>query len=164
MPFNSLLLTCFIHDLHFGDKGHQISIDRDLKGGETILLFVIDENSNTNSTFRKDVGMKKSDKICDCIFFYSREGGPENVVCLVELKGTNIDEAAEQILSTYQHLKAKLTAQHFKKITWKAFIGVRGRSTIRVLSAENERQFRKNFTGGFDTRHSNDAFRKLIRS
>lgn len=40
-------------------------------------------------------------KICDLIVFYAKDN--EKIICFVELKGSNIKTAKEQVINTYTH-------------------------------------------------------------
>ena len=63
-------------------------------------------------------------QICDLIIFYIRED--KQVLCFVELKGTELENAAKQIRNIHQHLRQSLRQsvqfESFRQIEWKACI------------------------------------------
>lgn len=87
---------------------------------------------------------------CDGLVFYTLEGQNKKVLCLVELKASDIDHAVKQIITTYKHLKQALenssSRDYLKQLTWKAYIHYHGSSQrqIKLCKTELERVFGKN--------------------
>ena len=98
MPFNTLLLTgCFLPGkTSFTEDGVQLSLQPE--SGETVLFFSIDDQSNPNCKFRQVLGIQNDKKICDLIVFYAKEN--ERIICFVELKGSKLGTAVEQVTNT----------------------------------------------------------------
>ena len=136
MPFNSLVLKCLTTKTSHTDAGTEVRMTP--QAGERILLFVIDDSSNPGCTFRIDMGLRPTDIICDCIFFYLQDGRPKKVLCLTELKGSDLKHAVEQILSTYRLLSEKCGRKNAQQIEWKACIRVRTSSPVQMPSNMKE--------------------------
>ena len=128
MPFNTLLLTCLIPGASVSEHGGRVSVKP--QSGEIVLFFVVDDQTNRDSTLRQDLGIVGA--ICDCVVYYIK--GDKKVLCLVELKGSNVDHAVEQIMNTFQYLKQSLEActlrrecrSCFLQIDWRAYVYVHG--------------------------------------
>ena len=120
MPFNTLLLTCLHPGTSFGEVHNRVSVQQ--KSDEPILFFVTDDQSNSVSTLRSD--LKMGGAVCDLVIFYAQ--GNKKTLCLVELKGSDLEQAVEQIINTYQHLKRTLKQPHRRLIGWKAYIQISG--------------------------------------
>lgn len=157
MPFNTLLLTSLIHGTSFSEGRCQVRLC--LEPGETVLFFVVDDQSNPDCTLRQDFGVTGS--ICDLVVFYVR--GHNKVICLVELKGSDIERAIEQVTSTRRFLqeslrqlaKCKEFRSHLRQIEWKAYIHPHGsvpRDTKR-LCKPLQQDFGK---GNFDISRKED--------
>ncbi|MBD2777665.1 hypothetical protein [Iningainema tapete] len=122
MPFNTLLLSgCFLPGkTSFIENGVEISLQPET--GETVLFFSIDEQSNSNCKLRQLLEINKPGmKICDLIVFYAR--GEERTICFVELKGSDLKTAIEQVINTYSSFKSLLKTQN-NLYTAKAFIRI----------------------------------------
>ena len=64
--------------------------------------------------------------ICDLVVFHTRKGNDKKVICLVELKGSNVKHAAKQVTNTYQHFCRSLARPLLQRIDWKACIYLKG--------------------------------------
>lgn len=150
MIFETLILRCLIHGTSFTDAGKTISLKK-VVPGEKILFFKIDDDT-------KKECLKISGSCCDCLIYYSDNN--RRILCLVELKGKDTEQAARQIISTYDNLVMALghvkksfrthsnecadCRSHFNKceacktildkFTWKAFIYQRGSSPNQLGS------------------------------
>lgn len=120
MPFNTLLLTCLNPRTSFGEAHNRIALQRE--ADEIILFFVTDDQSNPTSAFRSDLQI--DGVICDLIIFYAQ--GDKKTLCLVELKGSDLEHAVAQIINTHQHLQNKLKHSHRRLVGWKAYIQISG--------------------------------------
>lgn len=131
MPFNTLVLTCLVPETSLSEAGSNVSLQR--KSGETVLFFHIDEKSNPRSTFRRD--LKIEGKLCDGLVLYRKD---DNLtLCLIELKGGDVETACEQITNTHRYFKPALSAamrdkksgnQAVASVIWKAYIHMHGAS------------------------------------
>lgn len=123
MPFSILLLTSASSKTHItGASSDRVSMKRnELESDELVLFFdKVDEGPA-----RKALGMDDK-KCCDGIIFYKNNS--QNIICLVEMKHTDLGEAKEQIKETYDRLHALLKQEckscgdYLKKIIWQAYI------------------------------------------
>jgi hypothetical protein len=161
LPFNTLLLTCLSDETSHRDFGNEVRVER--KAGETILLFVTDDKSNPNCKLKQDLQMGKDAIICDCIFFYSRSDQADKVLCLVELKGVDIEHAVERIANTQKLLKSKFSRSHEQHIRWRVYIHVRGSAPIRKSSKLIQRLESIFGKGGYDISHKSENLGRLLR-
>jgi hypothetical protein len=81
---------------------------RDAYEGEVVLCFQLDEREDQGKRVPRCLGIRENDPRCDGLVFYSQDGEKDRVVCLVEMKSTNITEAAKQIISTKEHIEKLL--------------------------------------------------------
>ena len=129
MPFNTLLLTCLKYGTSFGEHGANVRVEGGRSDG-TVLFFSIDDQSNPRSTLREDLDI--GGKICDLLIFYAPNGSDKKVLCLVELKGSDITRAVKQIKSTYLSLKSTFIRTHLQEIEWKAYVLTAGSSPRNI--------------------------------
>lgn len=123
MPFSVLLLTGASSDRHItGDKGEKVTMDQRLESGEIALFF----DKVDKDPICSGLGMSNQ-KCCDGIIFYTNNKA-QRVICLVEMKSTDLGDAREQIKQTYDRLRALLKQEctacstHLKQIIWQAYI------------------------------------------
>lgn len=93
MPFNTLLTRCLLQSNSFTENGVQVSVRRE--SDEVVLFFRLDE-----SPFRSD--MEHDGRLCDLAVFYKSDGPA--VLCLVELKSGDYEDAADQLIETKRAL------------------------------------------------------------
>ncbi|MEO8973981.1 MAG: hypothetical protein ABI406_20525, partial [Ktedonobacteraceae bacterium] len=145
-----------------GVKGDKIVINprrslagssRDPYEGEVILCFEIDDPRDKEKRVCRSLGIQESDKKCDGIIFYSQDDWEHRVICLVEMKSTQIKTVAEQIISTRNHVKELLReecgehcSKQLQRIEWKACFYCHEVSQDEVVSIQ--RQLR---SSGFDS-------------
>lgn len=139
MPFNTLLLRGFVHGTSANQNG--VSVTAHEKTGERILVFKLDIDKKKNSIA---TALQLSGGICDYLFLLSRESMGTNgekiyqrTLCLVELKGEDVQHATEQIINTHKHINDMLKNDHmclpfYKAVTWKAIICVSKKSSINM--------------------------------
>lgn len=105
--------------------------------GEVILCFQLDDKQDKERRERvaRSLGIQDEEKRSDGLIFYAKDGQEDKVICLVEMKGTNISKAAEQIKSTKDCIKNLLDAEckdscnrELQKIKWKACLYHHGTS------------------------------------
>ncbi len=99
MPLNTLLLSdCLLPGKTSYEEGVKIKLKPE--SGETVLFFNIDNQSNPNCKLRQLLGLNsEGQKICDLIVFYAKED--TKIICFVELKGSDIKTARDQVINTY---------------------------------------------------------------
>jgi hypothetical protein len=127
-PASAVLVSCLIPDTHFSEKGCRVSVVPEVD--EIILFFVIDDQSNPNCALRRTLGIERG-TTCDVLVWYVKGNQIRRVSCLVELKGSNVKKAGDQIKNVYRLLQAMFPPQ----IEWKAYILLHGsapRETIAV--------------------------------
>lgn len=116
MSFSRLLLIAANSKKCILGKGNdkvcissKISIaGRDAYEGEVILCFQLDEQTEEGRKVAHSLGIPNNNQRCDGLVFYSQDEKPDRVICLVEMKRTNVTEAASQIISTKRHLETLL--------------------------------------------------------
>ena len=98
MPFSILLLTSANSERHItGAKSDRVSMEQKLRPGELALFFdKVDQGPASLALGWNDK------KCCDGIIFY--KNNTQNIICLVEMKHTDLGEAKEQIKETYDRL------------------------------------------------------------
>jgi len=109
--------------------------------GEVILFFQLDDPRDQEKLVSRSLGMQANDKRCDGLIFYAQDEEEEKVICLVEMKSTNIGEAAQQIKSTKNHIQGLLREEcdthchrQLQRIKWKASFYHHGASQDEVAS------------------------------
>lgn len=122
MPFSVLLLTGVSSERHItGAKSDRVKMEQDLRPGEVVLFF----DKVDKEPICQGLGMS-SQKCCDGIIFYANKA--QKVICLVEMKGSDLGEVKEQIKQTYERLSALLKQEctscpgNLKQIIWQAYI------------------------------------------
>ncbi len=120
MPFNSLILTSLHSGTSFSEARNRVSLQR--RSNETILFFSTDEQSNPHCTLRQDLDIPGG--VCDLVVFYAQ--GNRKIVCLVELKGSDLKRAVEQVTNMYENLRRPLKQTHLQLIEWKVYICMSG--------------------------------------
>ncbi|MDD3973200.1 MAG: hypothetical protein PHD17_00740 [Methanothrix soehngenii] len=126
MPFNTLVLSCLCsRETSFCERGTGAELCIKPNSNEIVLFFVIDDQSNKQSTIREDFGIEGG--LCDLAIFYADKVKNEKIICLAELKGRHVDEAVDQIINTFKKLK-KMYDEKGIVVIWKAYILFKGRS------------------------------------
>jgi hypothetical protein len=100
MPFDHLLFESLRPGKTLAEdrrSGCLTSADVERNGGETVLLFGLDDDST-----RKRLGL--SDRRC-CDFMYFLKNRNQSLLVFVELKSTNIESAAEQIANAHHAIR-----------------------------------------------------------
>lgn len=145
MPFNTLLLTCLSPKRSFSEAGGHIHFNQ--KADEIVLLFIIDQQSNPISTAYQD--LIKNGPVCDLIVYYIKDH--KKVICFIELKGSNIQRAVEQIENTFIKFKTllehsttnKACCTHCRNISYKSYIHLHG--SAPRFTREHERTLEQYF-------------------
>jgi hypothetical protein len=116
---------------------------RDIYEGEVILCFQLDERTDREKRVSKSLGIAGDQARCDGLVFYSQDGIENRVICLVEMKSTDIQKAAHQLIATKQHIEGLLrqecdsllpeyrqdSLRHINRIKWKACMYHHGASS-----------------------------------
>lgn len=134
MPFNTLLLHGFIHDTSVEEKNVRVVAHQ--KDDEKILVFHLDTRDRL---IRDTLKVPDGTGLCDYLFFYSKLDAKTKkyarTLCLVELKGEDIQHATDQIIDTYKHLYRTLKSDSccppLQNIFWKAYICYNANSPIK---------------------------------
>jgi len=137
-----------------GVKGDRIVVNprrsladgsRDPYEGEVVLCFEIDDPRDKEKKVCRGLGIQENDKKCDGIIFYSQDDWEHRVICLVEMKSTQIKTVAEQIISTRNHIKELLReecgdhcSKQFQHIEWKACFYYHEASHDEVVSIQRQ--------------------------
>jgi len=114
--------------------------------GEVILCFQIDEESEGDGQVAHSLGFQGDDSRCDGLIFYSQDGESEKIICLVEMKSTNLGDADEQIIQSKTHIKNLLVREchalpqecredcenQINSIKWKACVFHHGSSPLDI--------------------------------
>jgi hypothetical protein len=123
-PLHAFLVTRFQDCREPGtsasEKGLRVSTETLV--GETIIFFHADCNEG-----RQGLNITNpNNKVCDYIIYYTQEIKQSEVGCFLELKGTNLEDAAKQTTETYTHLKTILNTEihirHHDNFTWRICI------------------------------------------
>ena len=100
MPFNQLLCKCLLAGrTSVNEQGKAARLVPE--SGECVLVFRLDSRE-----FRKVFGVEDQ-PICDHLFFYKKAADDPVLLC-VELKGADLERAAEQIGRVIRLLKKEL--------------------------------------------------------
>jgi hypothetical protein len=125
MPLDTLhrlFHHCLIRGTSFAESGVRVYVNP--QSEEKVHFFVLDDQANPDCTLRQDLEM--SGRICDILVSYARQGKNKTILCLVELKGKNLERAAEQVVNTcrylWSYLEKQLEHSAFRKIEWTAYL------------------------------------------
>jgi hypothetical protein len=124
MPFSVLLLTAASSERHITGYSQDRVRMPHVEPGEVALFF--DKLDDDKKPMKKGLNILNGQKCCDGIIFYA--SGERKVICLVEMKSSDLGDAKEQLKSTYTHISDLLKADcrycpnYFSQITWLAYI------------------------------------------
>lgn len=159
MPFNTLLLSSLEPGTSVSESDVSVSVKQ--HAHETVLFFRVDI-----AHVCKGLGIKDKEPRCDYLVFYKNEG--KTILCLVELKGKNVDHAVDQIAHSYKHLSQLLKQRDvdMKHITWKAYICCNAHSPLtqsKQPANTLKELFGHNNFGIVRDRGREDEFGKFLR-
>src|SRR6266516_7639533 len=100
MSFSRLLLVAANSKKYIPGKGNDKVCISSIEG-EVILCFQLDDQEKRVA---RSLGMPEAIKRCDGLVFYSQDGKTDRVICLVEMKSTNVEGADEQLISTKKYI------------------------------------------------------------
>lgn len=117
-PIQQLLMTqlasCKMSGTTIKDKGITVSMDR--RTGETVLFFHLDSNEGyacLGIDRHANTGSHESAQCCDGLIFYVKKlENAKYLLCFLEMKGGDQEEAVKQIISVYKRIKVFLDKQH----------------------------------------------------
>ena len=82
---------------------------RDPYEGEVILCFQLDDRSTEQGRqIPRSLGMPENSQRCDGLVFYSQDEDMNRLICLVEMKSTNVTDTENQIISTKDYINSLL--------------------------------------------------------
>ncbi len=125
---------------------------RDAYEGEVILCFQLDDRTDQEKRVPRSLGILENNQRCDGLVFYSQDEKTDRVICLVEMKSTNVTNAASQVISTKEHIEKLLRAEcnslpqecrsdcrkQIAHITWKACLYHHGASPDKIGDIQRE--------------------------
>lgn len=130
MPLNTLFAHCLLpgRTAYAEQKSNKqdTGIRVPPQSGEAVLLFNIDDQTNPSCRLRSALNIQGG--LCDCLVLYKgSEGRP--VLCLVELKGSDVASAAEQLANTQRALLGALKRRKEQEsFRFRGYIRTRGSS------------------------------------
>ncbi|SRR6266849_5760578 len=81
---------------------------REVYEGEVILCFQLDDRTDRRKRVARSLGILDNNKRCDGLVFFSQDEKADRVICLVEMKSTNVTNAEWQLTSTKEHIEKLL--------------------------------------------------------
>lgn len=125
---------------------------RDAYEGEVILCFQLDDRTDQEKRVPRSLGLPENNQRCDGLVFYSQDEKTDRVICLVEMKRTNVTDAPSQLVSTKDHIEELLRKEcdslpeecrsdctkQIAHITWKACLYHHGASPGRIADIQRE--------------------------
>ncbi len=122
------LLKCAMRGTSFGERGKSVSVEPE--AGEIVLFFRSD-----SPDFRSCVGLTSVEKACDIMVFYYKS--PKMVICFVELKGSEIEKAHEQIRETHRAFLNASGSGNTQGVEWKGLVITDSGSSARNRPKSN---------------------------
>ncbi|ODS39468.1 hypothetical protein BEH94_07965 [Candidatus Altiarchaeales archaeon WOR_SM1_SCG] len=110
------MINCIKDGTSYKEYGVSVSVKHGKS--ETVLFFAIDSNSNNRSNFRDVIN---TTVICDLLVYYSTDAGNKKI-CLVELKGKDVEHAADQLIETKEKTENLLKEKRYRNVIWKGLI------------------------------------------
>ena len=124
MVFSRLLLATTNHKNYIVGSKKDDKVFVRTEAGEIALCFQIDDDERQTSRI---LDLNENDQRCDGLIFYAKDGEEQKVICLIEMKSSNIETVAAQIKATKEHVEGMLRQEcgsHcnklLSKIIWKA--------------------------------------------
>ena len=164
MSFSRLLLVAANSKKYITGAGNdkviispkRSELGKDAYEGEVVLCFQLDEPNDPEKRVARSLGIPEEDKRCDGLVFYSQDGYPNRVICLVEMKRTNVDRAENQIVSTKERIEELLRKEcealpEIAHIQWKACLYHYGASPDDVNNVLSELKKNGNYSGVLET-------------
>jgi hypothetical protein len=123
MVFSRLLLAAADSKKYISGERADDKVIVSTHDNEIVLCFQIDDKE------KKIPGILdfNENRRCDGLIFYAKDGEESKVICLVEMKSSNIDNVLEQLNKTKRHIERMLRTEcglHcnklLSKVKWKA--------------------------------------------
>lgn len=130
--FTGLLPQCKSSKTSCEEGKGKVSIRPD--DGEDVCFFIFNKANQSYACrilkIDRNAPTEEKRVICDCLIFLGRKGSATNIYeemfCVVELKGSDLEHAMKQVLNTYKHLWKLLLDSPYKHklhtVTKKAYI------------------------------------------
>lgn len=132
-----LLQSCLIAGTKAHESGLTVSIDR--QEDELIYFFHTDCGEGNRC-----LGMNKpeKEKCNDYLVFYTKEKSINEVFCLLELKGKDIQRAKQQVINTHEYisalLKDKISRTQMQNLIWSVYICLSNSAPQETQRVQNE--------------------------
>lgn len=144
----------------YSENGVKVSVKKEQN--EIINFFLIDRNMNDKEYLikRREISEKE---ICDLVISYEKRGKNAITFCLVELKGSDINHAIDQVCRVFDVLKDKECCHH--NVIWKVYICSHGSSPIRY-DTTHERKLKDRFRSGcykLSKNRKTDPFQNFLK-
>lgn len=159
----STLQACYTEGTRAHESGLKVSTEK--RPGETILFFKIDSSEGRKYLNMRGEGLK----VCDYLVFYAKDAENREVTCFLELKGRKLEEAVEQVISTFHHVKAltleKIDKEWHPHLVWKACICLHGQSPRPGNRVKEllKKEFGGNVRIKYGIKHDKEEFGLFLR-
>jgi hypothetical protein len=132
------------HKLYIRPRNPRPNSDDPYAGG-VVLCFQLDDTQERKRQITHYWALAENNQRCDGVIFFAQDGRDKKVICCVEMKSTNIRNAADQIKATRQHF-GKLLREELGEncnklmacIEWKACFYHRSSSYREVKDVVDE--------------------------
>lgn len=133
MPFQTLLFDSLLPGSSYGEQGTRVSVKQE--SGETVLFFRLDQPFHEKKGLRRY--LKQDQPVSDILVFYRRNQEAVPRLCLVELKGGDLDHALDQLRATHQVLESHLKTMEVGRgnrpqVEWRGIVRMSGASPRSV--------------------------------
>jgi hypothetical protein len=149
-------ITCCSHS----EDGVTVSVDR--KSDEVVKFFLIDREMKNKEYVKKRQEISNGE-ICDLVISYEKKRINEITFCLVELKGSKINHAIDQVSKVFDSLITKECCHH--PVKWKCYICSHGSSPIKY-DTSHEKKLKDRFQMGrykISKNRKTDPFSNFLR-
>jgi hypothetical protein len=133
----TLLQGCLIAGTKAHESGLTVSIER--QEDELIYFFHTDCGEGNRC-----LGMNtlEKEKCNDYLVFYTKEKSVNEVFCLLELKGKDIQRAKQQVINTHEYisalLKDKISQPQMQNLIWSVYICLSNSAPQETKRVQNE--------------------------
>jgi hypothetical protein len=123
------LANCRIQGTSVQESGIRVSTQP--TAGEIIVFFHTDTDEGRECLEMRIEG-ESSEKICDYLIYYTREGRHSEIVCFLELKGTDLAKAVKQVEMTQTQTKTlmqeEIRSKYHQNFTFRICICLRSQA------------------------------------
>lgn len=149
MLFDVLHIECLTGHTSFNESGIAVSCQPPERG-EILLFYDISKQEKAQSNLRKALEMADDEAICDGIIY--RRSGESEAYCFVELKGSDLAHAIEQVSNTYKRFQEFLRKNNYlsysNKVSWRTHIQIGS-----IASQKNYNKYEKDLRVRFGDRN-----------